>query len=122
MPVNRQGQGSAEAQIPHETAPGLVIDIQIWIKRQLAARTGPPQPHFIVVTLFARFEKRIVVKAKITRLEIALSGTRLGRNDLAVGNGQDNPIDIRKLISLFVYPVIIWVSFEYETVGRRLRF
>ncbi len=53
-------------------------------------------------------------------MEIALAGAGLGRDDLAVGDGENDAIDIGKLVTGRIDAIIIRVSFEYETVGGGL--
>src|SRR5689334_7130888 len=71
-----------------------------------------------MVASLSLLEKSVVVETQITRLKVALSRASLGRNDFAVRNRQDHPIDVGQLIPLLVYPVIVWVSLKHEAVGR----
>jgi len=112
VPVGGERQGPPEADVAHQPAPHRVVDIQIGIQRQLAARPGPPQPHLVVVGRLAGFQKGVVVEAEIACLQIAFAGAGLGRDDLAAGDREHHPVEIRQLMAGAVNPVIIRVPLK----------
>src|ERR1700746_3046956 len=103
MPVDGERQGAAKTQVAHQTAPNLIVCVEIWIEGELTTRPCPPKPHLIFVTLFALFQKSVIVETQIPGLEIALARARLGGDDLAVRNRHDYAIDIGKLMAGFVH-------------------
>ena len=82
---------------------------------------GTPEVYTILVARFAVFEKGIIIKAQIARLEVALARAGFCRDDLAVGNRHDYAIDIGKLMAGFVNTIIIRVPFEYKPLRRWFR-
>src|SRR5258707_9256401 len=54
-------------------------------------------------------------------MQIALAGACLGRNNLVVGDGHENAIDIGKLPAGAVDAMVVGVALKDEAVGRRPR-
>ena len=52
---------------------GLVIDIEVGIQRQLAARTGSPQQHLVGFGRLPGLQEGVVVEPEIARLQVAFA-------------------------------------------------
>jgi hypothetical protein len=66
-------------------------------------------------------QEGVVVEAQIARLQVALAGAGLGRDDLAVGNVHEDAVDIGELPSGAVDAMEIRIALEDEAIGGRPR-
>ncbi len=71
--------------------------------------------------LLGVLQEGVVVEAQIARLQVALAGAGLGRDDLAVGDVHEDAVDIGELPSGAVDAMEIGVALEDEAIGGRPR-
>ena len=121
VPVDAERQRAPEAHVAHQLAPLGILGVEVRIERDLRAERLLPQPHVILVALLALLEERVVVEAQVARLQVDVAGAGLRRDQLVVGDADDDAVDVRKLPSRAVDAVEIRVAHEHEARGRQRR-
>ena len=112
MAIDGERQRATKAEVAQQAAPHRIVDVEIGVKRELATRAGAPQSHIEVAAIFALPQECVIVEAQITGLKITFAGGGFGRDDLAVGERQDNLVDIGQLTPCRIHTIIIRISFE----------
>ena len=100
--------------------PDRIRDREVRIKGEVGAIAGLPEQNFIPAGLLRVLQEGVVAITQLESLEHGLAGPGLGGNELAVGDGADDFVDIGQLAALGVDAEVIGIALEHETVGRRL--
>ena len=121
VPVDPQRQRAPEPHVAHQRAPDRIVDVEVRVERHLRADALLPEQDAIVVAFRVLLEERVVVEAQVARLQIDVAGAGLGRYQLAVGDVDDDAVDVGKLPARLVDAMEVRVAHEHEARRRQGR-
>ena len=118
--VDAQGKRSPEAHVAQKLPPHRIFGVEVREKREVRTLARPPEERAVAVLFFALLEKRVLLKC-VARLQVGFPGAGLRRNELGVGHGEHEAVDIGELLAALVHPMEVRIAHGDEAVGGRAR-
>lgn len=114
LAVDRHRQRLAEPQVAEQRTPDRILGVEVGIDREMRRARLRPEQGGQAVALLALLEERVVLEDDLARLQVDLAGAGLDRDQLAVDDLEDEPVDVGQLLPLAVDAMEVRVALGDE--------